>query len=343
MFRAQTFLKQTSRCLHPPSTNREKRGHSCLSRLDKSSAARDASRRERLECPPLFAFPHRLFIALLALILSAAASAADFSGAAAFDFAKASIAFGPRPAGSDANHKLQAYILKNVHVPGAQIVEDPFTAQTPRGPVAMKNIIVKFPGKSRRAIAITGHYDTKPFANRNFVGANDGGSSTGVLLELVQALAGQPRTDDVYVVFFDGEEAFGQWTDTDSVYGSRHLAEAWKKDGSWVRFKALINVDMIGDKNLDILEDTNSDVSLRRLVWSAAASLGYQKYFTTKTEPMDDDHMPFVRLGVPSLDVIDFDYPPWHEDSDTLDKISAASLEIVGKTMLEAIKRLERQ
>jgi glutaminyl-peptide cyclotransferase len=274
--------------------------------------------------------------------LSTMANAADFSGAAAFDFAKAAVAFGPRPAGSDANHKLQAYILQKVKVPGAQIVEDSFTAQTPRGPVAMKNIIVKFPGKSGKAIAITGHYDTKPFANRNFVGANDGGSSTGVLLELAQALAGQPRTDDVYLIFFDGEEAFGDWSDTDSVYGSRHLAETWKKDGSWVRFKALINVDMIGDKNLDILVDANSDVSLRRLVWSAAASLGYQKYFTSMTEPMDDDHMPFVRLGVPSLDVIDFDYMPWHKDTDTLDKISASSLEIVGKTMLESIKRIQQ-
>jgi Zn-dependent M28 family amino/carboxypeptidase len=279
----------------------------------------------------------------LMLSMAAVVSAADFSGAAAFDFAKAAVAFGPRPAGSDANHKLQAYILQKVKVPGAQIVEDAFTAKTPRGDIAMKNIIVKFPGKSGRAIAITGHYDTKPFSNRNFVGANDGASSTAVLLELAQALAGQPRTDDVYLIFFDGEEAFGQWTNTDSVYGSRHLAETWKRDGSWVRFKALINVDMIGDKNLNILQDTNSDVSLRRLVWNAAASLGYQKYFTNMSEPMDDDHMPFVRLGVPSLDVIDFDYPSWHEDSDTLDKIGPASLEIVGRTMLEAIKRIQQQ
>jgi glutaminyl-peptide cyclotransferase len=280
---------------------------------------------------------------LLTALCSAAVSAADFSGAAAFEFAKASIAFGPRPAGSDAIHKLQAYILKSVHVPGAQVVEDDFTAQTPAGPVAMKNIIVKFPGKSGKTIAITGHYDTKPFPNRHFVGANDGGSSTGVLLELAQALAGQPRTDEVDLIFFDGEEAFGQWTDTDSVYGSRHMAQTWKKDGSWLRYKALINVDMIGDKNLDILLDTNSDVALRRLVWAAAASLGYQKYFTNNAESMDDDHMPFVRIGVPSLDVIDFDYQPWHEDTDTLDKIGPASLEIVGKTMVESIKRLEKQ
>ncbi len=280
---------------------------------------------------------------LLATLLAVTSAAADFSGATAFDFAKASVDFGPRPAGSDAIHKLQAYILQHAKVAGAQITEDNFTAQTPQGQVAMKNIIVKFPGRSGKAIAITGHYDTKPFPGRHFVGANDGASSTAVLLELAQSLAGQPRVDDVYLIFFDGEEAFRDWTATDSVYGSRHLAELWKKDGSWVRFKALINVDMIGDKNLNILQDTNSDVGLRKLVWNAAAALGYQKYFTSMSEPMDDDHMPFVRLGVPSLDVIDFDYPPWHEDTDTLDKIAPMSLEIVGRTMLESIQRLQKQ
>ena len=276
-------------------------------------------------------------------LLALTCSAADFSGAAAFDFAKAAVAFGPRPSGSDAIRKLQAYILQKVRVPGAQVTQDSFTAQTPRGPIAMTNIIVKFPGRSGKAIAITGHYDTKYFPGRNFVGANDGASSTAVLLELAQALAGQPRIDDVYLIFFDGEEAVGQWTSTDSVYGSRHLAEVWRNDHSWIRFKALINVDMIGDKNLDILQDANSDVGLRKLVWSAAASLGYQKYFTSMTEPMDDDHMPFVRLGIPSLDLIDFDYAPWHEDTDTLDKISPESLEIAGKVMLESIKRLQQQ
>jgi Zn-dependent M28 family amino/carboxypeptidase len=233
--------------------------------------------------------------------------------------------------------------MEHSRVPGAQIVEDAFVAKTPRGDVPMKNIIVKFTGTSGRAIAVTGHFDTKLFPGRHFVGANDGASSTGVLLALAQALAGDKRTDDVYVVFFDGEEAFGEWTATDSVYGSRHLAEKWRMDGTLRKIKALINVDMIGDKSLNVLQDTNSDANLRRLVWKAAADLGYQAYFTNATEPMDDDHMPFARLGVPVLDIIDFDYPPWHKDEDTLDKISAQSLEIVGTVVLEAIRRLERQ
>jgi len=164
-----------------------------------------------------------------------------------------------------------------------------------------------------------------------------------VLIELAKLLAGQPRTDDVYLVFFDGEEAFGEWTDTDSLYGSRHLVERWRSDGTLRRIKALINVDMIGDKNLDIPLEMNSNAPLRQLVWKAAADLKYQSYFINQQINEDDDHMPFVKAGVPALDVIDADYPPWHTDDDTMDKVSAKSMEIVGTVMLEVIHRLELQ
>lgn len=287
----------------------------------------------------------RAQIALIAVCLFGASSApaAPFSGNAALEYARHAVGFGPRPSGSEANKKLQAYILEQTRVKGAQVTEDSFVAKTPRGQVPMTNIIVRFPGTSGKAIAITGHFDTKYFPGRRFVGANDGASSTAVLLELAQALAGEARRDDVYLVFFDGEEAVGDWSDTDSVYGSRHLADKWRIDGTLRKLKALINVDMIGDKHLDILQDKNSDPNLRRLVWKTASDLGYQAYFTDETEPMDDDHMPFVRLGVPALDVIDFQYEPWHKDSDTLDKIGGQSMEIVGTVMLETIRRLERQ
>jgi glutaminyl-peptide cyclotransferase len=281
--------------------------------------------------------------AFLIAAFAAVASSAGFSGAAALEFTRQAVAFGPRPAGSDADRKLQAYIMEQVRVTGAQVSEDAFTAKTPRGDIAMKNILVKFPGKSGKAIAITGHFDTKYFPGRKFVGADDGGSSTGVLLELAKILAGQPRTDDVYLVFFDGEEAFGEWSDTDSLYGSRHLAERWRADGTLKRIKALINVDMIGDKNLDIPQEMNSDASLRRLVWKTAADLKYQVHFVNQAINEDDDHMPFVKLGVPALDVIDVDYAPWHTDDDTMDKLSPQSLEIVGTVMFEVIHRLELQ
>ncbi len=224
-----------------------------------------------------------------------------------------------------------------------EVIEDPFIGKTPKGDVAMTNIIAKFPGKSGHAIAVTGHFDTKLFPGRKFVGANDGGSSTGLLLELVHVLSQTDHADDIYVVFFDGEEATGEWTETDSVYGSRHLAYKWKADGTLAKLKALINVDMIGDKSLDVLIEENSTVSLRKLVWDTAAELGYKKYFLDEGEKVDDDHLPFLKLGVPSLDLIDFNYDPWHKDSDTMDKLSPKSLEIVGSVVVASVRKIDKQ
>ncbi len=281
--------------------------------------------------------------AVLALAVSAAAAAASFSGASALEFTKHAVAFGPRPPGSDANHKLQAYIVAQLKLDGCEIIEDAFTAKTPKGEIAMKNIIAKFPGKSGKAIAITGHFDTKLLPGRKFVGANDGGSSTGLLLELARVLAHQPRKDDVYLAFFDGEEAIREeWEGEDNLYGSRHLAERWQKDGTLSRLKALINVDMIGDKSLNIKQESQSNRALTKLIWSTAAELGYQAYFVDESIAEDDDHKPFLDLRVPAVDIIDVDYPPWHKDEDTLDKISAQSLEIVGTVVLEVIHRLEQ-
>src|SRR5579863_1720820 len=193
--------------------------------------------------------------------MAATAVAGGISGASALEFTRRAVAFGPRPPGSTADIALQNYILGELRKDGCEIVEDAFTAKTPQGMIAMKNIIAKFPGKgpAHRAIAITGHFDTKYFPGRKFVGASDGGSSTGLLLELARVLAHQPRVDDVYLAFFDGEEAFGDWSDTDSLYGSRHLAARWRQDGTLGRLKGLINVDMIGDKNLDIPRETNGN------------------------------------------------------------------------------------
>lgn len=282
------------------------------------------------------------FLTLAVLTLASPTTAATFSGASAFEFTKQAVAFGPRPSGSEANRNLQAFIISELKKDDCELIDDSFTATTPKGPVPMKNIIAKFPGKSGRAIVIAGHFDTKLFPGRKFVGANDGGSSTGLLLELAHVLAHQPRIDDVYVVFFDGEEAVGEWSATDSVYGSKHLAARWQKDGTLPKVKAFILVDMIGDKNLDIKREPNSNPELTSLVWETAANLGYAAHFLNQPLEIEDDHLPFVKLGVPAIDIIDFDYPPWHTDDDTMDKIGAQSLEIVGKVVVETIHRLER-
>ena len=285
-----------------------------------------------------------MFRAKICFVLAAASCfAADFSGASAFKYTQTAVAFGPRPSGSAANRQLQAYIRTQLRMSKCELIEDPFTAKTFKGDIPMTNIIAKFPGKSGHAIVVSGHFDTKLFPGRKFVGANDGGSSTGFLLEFARALSGTPRVDDVYVVFFDGEEALAEWTETDSVYGSRHLAYKWKADGTLAKIKALINVDMIGDKSLDMLLEENSTFSLRKLVWNTAAELGYKAYFLDSPEKMEDDHMPFIKLGVPSLDLIDFDYDPWHKDSDTMDKLSPKSFDIVGTVVLESVRKLEHQ
>jgi len=291
----------------------------------------------------------KILIVALATGLTASAAAAGISGTSALEFTRHAVAFGPRPPGSAAIIGLQNYILAELRKDGCEVIEDAFTANTPQGKIAMKNIIARFPGKPGKgggappAIAVTGHFDTKFFPGRKFVGASDGGSSTGLLLELARVLAHQPRTDDVYLAFFDGEEAFGEWSDTDSLYGSRHLVDRWRRDGTLQRLKGLINIDMIGDKNLDIQQETQGNAALNRLVWDTAADLGYKAFFLNKQLAEDDDHMPFVKAGVAAIDIIDIDYLPWHTDNDTMDKLSAQSLEIVGTVVYEAIQRLERQ
>lgn len=285
-------------------------------------------------------------ISALLIFTTVLARAVDFSGESAFEFTRRATEFGPRPSGSEALQRLQGYILEQLKTCGCEVVEDNFVASTPRGDIPMKNIIARFPGRvpsngMPRALAVTGHYDTKYFPGRKFVGASDGGSSTGLLLELARVLKGGASNNDVYIIFFDGEEAVGEWSNTDKLYGSRHLVSKWRLDGTLSRIRAVFNVDMIGDRNLNIKKVTNSSRELVELVWNAANDLGYSRYFIEDEISIDDDHMPFLEAGVGAVDLIDFDYEPWHEDSDTLDKISPYSLEIVGRVVHEVVTRLD--
>jgi glutaminyl-peptide cyclotransferase len=289
----------------------------------------------------------RFLPAVLVLSIAALLGAADFNGNEALDFTKKAVAFGPRPPGSAANRQLRAFIKNQIRVGGGRLVDDAFTAATPAGPVQMQNIICVFPGTSGRTVVFTGHFDTKLFPGRRFVGANDGGSSTGLLLELMRALASVSHKDEIDIVWLDGEEAFKEWSDRDGVYGSRHLAEKWAGDGSLPRIRALINVDMIGDSGLGIVQELNSNAALRKLVWQVAGEKGYGKYFLDYTLTLEDDHVPFLKRGVPALDLIDFDYGPdnsfWHTDRDTIDKLSAHSFQVVGDVLLDLVRRFNSQ
>jgi len=272
-------------------------------------------------------------------------AAVRFSGANALQFTKNAVAFGPRPIDSPAHRKLEDFILRKLRVFGCQVEEDVFTAQTPAGPKRMNNIIAKAKGQGGQPVVLTGHYDTKIMTDRVFVGANDGGSSTGFLLEMARLQCGKPRKNDLYLVWLDGEEAVQDWSATDSLYGSRHLANRWKQDGALARLKAIINVDMIGDGDLTIVREGNSTPWLRNLVWEAAAALGLDRHFSKVEGAIEDDHIPFLRAGAPALDLIDFDYGPgnswWHTDQDTPDKLSAQSFQVIGNVVIKVLGKLE--
>ena len=289
-------------------------------------------------------------VGLVLFVFVSKAAAAErpstFSGPEAFAYTRRATSFGERPSGSAAIKQLRDWIVSELKPLGGELSIDSFQASTPTGPTGMANLILKFPGTSGRAVAVTGHYDTKHISMVHFVGANDGGSSTGFLIEFARAAARIRHPDDLYIVFFDGEEAVNEWTATDSCYGSRHLASKWGADGTLARVKALINVDMIGDKDLDILADGNSAPALRELFLQSAAKLNFSKYFHTNVTGIDDDHMPFVASGVNSIDIIDFSYGPsnayWHTAQDTLDKLSSQSLQIVGNVVLSVVGQLEK-
>jgi glutaminyl-peptide cyclotransferase len=265
----------------------------------------------------------------------------------AFQYTREVTAFGPRYMGSENHKKLERYILD--HLKGDQVEDDAFTADTVEGKFPVRNIIAKFPGTKDGIIVILGHYDTNyPLRNTGYVGANDGGSSTAILLEYAYQLRGKKRDGySVWLVWTDGEEAVKTWSATDSLYGTRHLAERWEKDGTLKKIKALMVMDMIAPTDLAVLRDTNSTPWLLDLIYAAAERGGYQSHFYALQTAIEDDHIPFVKRGVPCADVIDMPYGYndvfHHTPQDTMDKLSPKSLEIVGDTILETIHMLDQR
>ena len=304
----------------------------------------------------------RIFPAATVLILSVLtfcscaqslrSSVSPLSGERAMEHVRAQVAFGPRPPGSPALQRCREYIAEQMKSFGYEIEEDVFIADTPYGPIEMKNLIARRTNvnikEGKGVIALASHYDTKLMEGKNFVGANDAGSSTGLLIELGRVLADDVSGPyDYWFLFFDGEEAFIEWSAFDSTYGSRHLARKWKEDGTASKIRALILLDMIGDKDLDILYDTNSTKALMDLVFETAKKEGLESILSRYRGPIEDDHLPFLDIGIPSVDIIDLNYGPgnsWHHTTeDTLDKISAESLEKTGRLVLALLSRLQKE
>ena len=268
----------------------------------------------------------------------------NFDGARAFEDLRNVVDFGPRPPGSAALKETRQYISMNLADDGIEVWRDNFTADTPVGNIAMTNVIGIVPGQRSSVVVVAGHYDTARLEGIRFVGANDGGSSTALLLELARVLAGRKNRLTYWVVFFDGEEALERWSETDSLYGSRHMAEQLAADGRLKNVRALILVDMVGGRHLDILRESNSTAWLSALVFTSARELGYQSSFSGGTYPVEDDHTAFLKREVPAVDIIDLTpfHSYHHTEADTVDKCSARSLQLVGRVVLATLDKLER-
>jgi glutaminyl-peptide cyclotransferase len=269
-----------------------------------------------------------------------------FDSARAMKYVKEIVAFGPRPIGS-ANHKeVEEYIASRLK--GDEVENDDFTADTSEGKFPVRNIVAKFPGTKDGLIVVASHYDTNyPLRNTTYVGANDGASSSALLLEIANQLGGKKRDGySVWLVWDDAEEAMKEWSDADSLYGIRHLAQKWQDDGTLKKVKVFLLADMIGDADLNIDRDLNSTPWLEDVVYQAATRLGDQSHFFARENQVSDDHLPFMQRGIPCADLIDFDYGYnnvfWHTPQDTVDKLAPKSLEIVGRTILETISILDR-
>ncbi len=262
-----------------------------------------------------------------------------FDGAAALRHVERLVTIGPRPAGSPGAVRARTYIVDELRRAGVSVRLDSFDAATPHGRLPMANVIATIPGRRKDVILIGGHYDTKWFRDIAFVGANDGGSSAALLIELARRLHARPREYTYWVVWFDGEEARESWTATDSLYGSRRMAGELGKSRQLP--SAVIVADMIGDRNLGIQREAGSTSWMNDVIWASAGRLGYSEHFLPDSLVVEDDHAPFLRQGIPGALLIDFDFPPWHTAADTLDKVSAQSLEIVGKVLLDALPGIE--
>ena len=273
-----------------------------------------------------------------------------FDGNRALQYVKEIVAFGPRPVGSANHKKVEDYFTS--HLKGETVEEDTFTADTPEGKFPVRNFIAKFPGTKDGIAVIASHYDTNyPLRNTSYVGANDGGSSSALLLEMANQLRGKQRDGySVWLVWDDAEESIKPDTEvpftSDSLYGIRHLAEKWQADGTLKKIKAFLLADMVGDVDLNIDRDLNSTPWLESVIYEAATRLGYQSHFFGRTNQVTDDHIPFKERGVPCADLIDFSYGYnnvfWHTPQDTVDKLSAKSLEITGSVILETIRILDK-
>ena len=256
---------------------------------------------------------------------------------------------GPRPSGSDGAKRTARYIVDTATAYGYEPIQDTWTEQTARGSVEFINITAELRGDRAESFIILGtHFDTKILAGTAaFIGANDGASSTALVLELMRILKKTPTAGwpTVRFAFFDGEEAYEQYSNRDGLHGSKRMARQLQESGRHRECQAMILLDMVGDKDLTVTISPSDNRELRTKLFNIAERQGTRKHFGYFMKgSILDDHIPFSRLGIPALDIIDFEYGPnnsyWHTDQDTIDKLSPDSLMIVGNAVLALIWEL---
>ncbi len=272
-----------------------------------------------------------------------------FDGKRAYEDLRKVLAFGPRPAGSDSLAKLRVFIKDELSKAGLRVWEQAFEASTPMGKRSMVNIVGAVEGTSDDIIIVGNHYDTKYFPDIAFVGANDGGSTTAWMLEMARVIGAKRTGRTLWLCFFDGEEAFGEWSKTNSLYGSRAFVDYLRGRGELSKVNAMVNMDMIGDCDLDIRQDRDAPEWLTQTIWDTARRVGHERAFLAFGHPIDDDHIPFRRAGVPAIEIIDFNYgataqehaKTWHTARDTIDRVCADSLQATGDVIYHALPEID--
>ncbi len=295
---------------------------------------------------------------LTAIVLAVSSHAASlhdaFNAQQAFAYTARIAAFGERWPGSPGHQKTENLIHQVLQKDGARIEADDFAAATPRGPIVVHNIIGKFNVSNdpkQPIFILAGHYDT--LFQKGFIGANDGASSTAILLAFADALATAKTRMQIWLVWTDLEEAIKSFTGDDGLYGSRHLAKKLAAEGMPPRIRGFFLLDMIGDKDLGVARETGSERWLQDFIAKAAMQLGYEKYFFQYESDIIDDHVPFIRAGIPAVDVVDAQYGRMgekfdsmgefhHRNTDTMDQVSQHSLEVVGRTILLTVELLDK-
>ena len=297
-----------------------------------------------------------LFGAALLLSPMGRAQGRGVSGAEVMRLTQAYVNAAPKRYVGSPGHAAAEEFIKDQFKPEVakgNFVDDKFTARTPIGPLTMHNLIVKFPGKKDGIIVLASHYETNYWLKDiHFVGANDGACTTALLIALGQYYREHPPQGySVWLLFTDGEESINkEWTDSDSLYGTRHIAAKWSGDGTLGKIKAFVLADMIGWKNLNIDKETNSTAWLLELEAKAGRDTGHSKYLFKESQAIQDDHLPFVQRGVPSLDVIDFQYGTaadpeafHHTEQDTMDKLSVGSLQVAADLFLDLVTLINQR